>query len=194
MTFCHFYFHLSPQLTKIHNDLKWWRGELNLRWSSNLKTTQWLFTKTLKTFNETIKHLSVFTLFLIWLPHLLNESNYCRVFSISVIKVNAIEEFHIYYITDVIYSKYAKQICNCNCNFCQFCNAVFSFIVSFLASEPISSCRPRRARWMYEQLSAFFFSNSYHWESFLKVVHQSITLQYVLNIISEKGRTLMKTA
>ena len=35
---------------------------------------------------------------------------------------------------------------------------------------------------------------SLHWESFQTIVRQGITLQYVLNIISEKGRTLKKTA
>lgn len=65
----------------------------------------------------------------------------------------------------------------------------FSFL-NFLASKPMSMCRPGQARWMYEQLFAFF--NSHHWESFQAVVRQGITLQYVLNIISEKGRTLMK--
>lgn len=70
------------------------------------------------------------------------------------------------------------------------CSLVFSFLILSLVSRfgPILWCRLRRAK--VNVWATLRLLSTHRWESFQKRLRQGITLQNVLNIISEKGRTL----
>lgn len=153
------------------------------------------------TFSETIKHLCVHSVFvMVVVPHTYLLKVFAAGYFQSVLwKLMLLKNCrytwtkidYIYIALQVLYT--VNMLNRFNAISPSILQCIFLFFFFFFSCFWADAYGPAWAGKVNVRATLSLFY-SHHWESFQTVVRQGITLQYVLNIISEKGRTLMKTA